>query len=114
MLFFGSFIAIYDLCTLLLKRNEESYTVSMKILLWFILPLLFIAAYFIVPHRSKQPEEKPKVPIMQPTENIVVPETVPVSLSVSPDTLIHFELRNSTNLPLYTKIHTDSERSLYV
>lgn len=63
----------------------------MKTLLWLALPLLFLAAYFIVPKLKSQLEAESESPIMQAEEPVTVPSIEPVSLSIFPATLIQGE-----------------------
>ncbi|MBP9727898.1 MAG: M23 family metallopeptidase [Candidatus Moranbacteria bacterium] len=62
----------------------------MKILLWFALPMVFLALYFVVPQSKNQPEtaSESKVP---ETEEEPAATLKPVSLSVSPATIIQGE-----------------------
>lgn len=63
----------------------------MKTLLWLALPILFLTAYFVVPRLKSQPEAESELPATQAEEPIAVPVVEPVSLSVSPTTVIQGE-----------------------
>ncbi len=63
----------------------------MKTFLWLALPILFFTVYFVVPQLKNQPEVKSESPTTQAEAPDIIPAVKPVSLSVSPTTLIQGE-----------------------
>lgn len=71
--------------------NRERYTLRMKTLLWLALPILFLTVYFVVPRLKSQPEVESESPAPQAKAPDIIPAVKPISLSVSPATLIQGE-----------------------
>lgn len=63
----------------------------MKMLLWLVLPMVLLTAYFAVPQLNNQPETEPAAPVTQTEDPVTAPTLVPVSLAVSPAALIQGE-----------------------
>src|SRR3989344_4339618 len=63
----------------------------MKILFWLSLPVLLLATYFTLPQIKNRPETESKPPVTQMKESDTFPAVEPVSLSVSPASLIQGE-----------------------
>lgn len=63
----------------------------MKTLLWLAIPVLLLTVYFVMPERKSQPEAESGLPIQQTEVPNNVPAVEPVSISVSPATLIQGE-----------------------
>ncbi|MDP3957101.1 MAG: M23 family metallopeptidase [bacterium] len=63
----------------------------MKILLWLALPMVFLALYFAVPQSKNQPQTESESSVPAREEITTPPALKPVSLSVSPATIIQGE-----------------------
>lgn len=90
----------------------------MKTLLWLAMPILFLTAYFIVPQLKSQPEATSESPTMQAEAPDIIPAVKPVSLSVSPTTLIQGEPAkisiDGLDSPLSIKSLTLDNKSLVI
>lgn len=63
----------------------------MKILLWVALPIFFLVAYFSVLHSKNQPETEFESPTARTEKPVTIPTPEPISLSVSPATVLQGE-----------------------
>lgn len=60
-------------------------------LLLLTIPILALAAYFVVPQLKNQPELEPELPTTQAEEPVTAPVVEPVSLSISPAIILQGE-----------------------
>lgn len=86
----------------------------MKLLLWITLPIVFLALYFVAPQSKNPPETEPTPSTPKREEPTATPILEPVSLSMSPTTLIQGEpalitINGLTSIPAIQSLTLDNK-----